>query len=117
MDKNIHISLFDIYRKFICLVNRIKKCIKKISDETNIQLNIQKKLNENLNHEIPSKMNHLLQMLSNHKKEMIDFCVVGLGNIINNVSLIRKLDSSKLIYLQKKVKKCLLMIRNLESIK
>ncbi len=103
------------------LVNRIKKCIEKISYETNIQIGIKKKINDlNSNHEDQlclNKMNSLIELLSDHKRKMIDFCVSGLGNIINNVSLIRKLENSKLIYLQRKIKRCLSMIQNLESIK
>lgn len=59
--------------------------------------NVEKKFN---------KMEMISKCMDSHKKCLIDFSLVELLKIMNDFLIIKKLDTGRLLFLQRKVNKC-----------
>lgn len=53
-----------------------------------------------------SKIHQISKYVEGHKKCLLDFCLLELYKIITDFLIIRKLDNSRLLFLQRKLNKC-----------
>ena len=61
---------------------------------------------------------HLISTyMDSHKKCLMDFCLLELYKIINDFLIIKKLDNTRLLFLQRKLNKCQRIIFTMVNIK
>lgn len=79
--------------------NKMNKLLFKMSNlcDTDNNIYILKKIEE---------MKIISNLLKEHRKYLIDFSLKELNEIINKFTIIKKLDNSRLLYLQRKIKRC-----------
>ena len=63
------------------------------------------------------KIHLISKYVDNHKKCLMDFCLMELYKIINDFLIIKQLDNSRLLFLQRKLNKCQKIIFQMMNIK
>lgn len=64
------------------------------------------KNNQFLNSGKLKKIHLISKYVDSHKKCLLDFCLMELYKIIGDFLIIKKLDNSRLLFLQRKLNKC-----------
>lgn len=97
-------KLLEVMLKETSINNKIKQYLS-IGQEELIEFQNLKSVKFMKNGKL-NKIHLISKYVDSHKKCLLDFCLMELYKIINDFLIIKKLDNSRLLFLQRKLNKC-----------